>query len=144
MKKFSFGLQKVLNLREFAENEAKEELGRVISIANKLNLELQEIAQNRHNARCSSGTLFNSNDFLAIEHYVNKLDLRKDEVLTELAQTEMLIEEKRQVFAEAMKNRKVITTLKEKQFIEWKKKSLKEEELNIDDITNAKFVKENP
>ncbi len=143
MKKFNFALQKVLNLREFDENQAKEELGRVISISNKLQMELQQIAQNRVSSRASSGNVFNANEFLAIENYVNRLDIRKEEVLEELVQTELLIAEKRKIFAEAMKNRKVISKLKEKQLSEWKKNVLKDEELIIDDITNAKYVSKN-
>ncbi len=143
MKKFSFGLQKVLNLREFDENQAKEELGRVISIANKLNAELEEIAQERVAARRSSGTIFNASEFIAIENYVNRLDLRKEEVIEELAKTELLIVEKRTLFATAMKNRKVISKLKEKQMKDWKKKVQKEEELFIDDVANSKFLRKN-
>ncbi len=143
MKKFTFGLQKVLNLREFDESQAKEELGRVISIANKLNLELEHIAKERVSARKSSGTIFNASEFIAIENYVNRLDLRKDEVIEELVQTELLIEEKRKIFAEAMKNRKVISKLKEKQMKDWKKRALKEEELFVDDVINTKFLREN-
>ncbi len=142
MKKFSFSLQKVLNLREFEESAAKEELGRVISIVNKLNAELQQIAQDRVLTRSSSGTVFNANEFLAIENYVNRLDIRKDEILAEIAQTEILIAEKRQIFAEAMKNRKVITKIKEKHQKEWKQNILKQEESIIDDVTNAKFLRE--
>ncbi len=143
MKKFSFGLQKVLNLREFQENQAKEELGRVISIANKLQNELETIAMERVQTRRSSGTVFNANEFLAIENYVNRLDLRKDEVIEELAQTELIIEEKRKIFSEAMKNRKVISKLREKQLKDWKKAYQKEEELFIDDVVNSKFLSEN-
>ncbi len=141
MKKFTFSLQKVLNLREFEENQAKEELGRVISIANKLNMELQQIAQDRVKCRSSTGNLFNANEFLAIENYVNRLDLRKEQVLVELAQTELLIQEKRTVFTEAMKNRKVLSKLKEKHLADWKKESVKAEEIFIDDITSAKFLR---
>ncbi len=142
MKKFSFSLQKVLNLREFDENQAKEALGHVISIANKLNMELQEIAQKRVNSRNSSGNVFNANEFLAIENYVNRLDIRKEEVLVELAQNEILIAEKRKILAEAMKNRKVLSNLRDKKYQEWKKSVLKDEEAFVDDITNAKFLAE--
>ncbi len=140
MKKFSFSLQKVLNLREFAEKEAKEELGRVISISNKLQSELEEVAKARVTTRNSSGNVFNANEFLAVENYVNRLDIRKEALLTELAQNEILIEEKRKIFAEAMINRKVITKLKEKKYKEWRQSMLKEEEAFIDDVSNAKFV----
>ena len=114
MKKFSFSLEKVLNLREFDEKQAKEELGRVISIANKLNAELQQNAIDRVNTRNTSTSLLSINEFVAMEQYVTRLDNKKEELLTELAQTELLIEQKRKIFMEAMQNRKVITKLKEK------------------------------
>ncbi len=139
MKKFSFSLEKVLNLREFDEKQAKEELGRVISISNKLNAELQQIAIDRLNTRNSSATLISINEFAAMEHYVTRLDSRKEELLTELAQNELLIEQKRKLFMEAMQNRKVITKLKEKKYKEWKLKNLREEEATTDDIANSQY-----
>ena len=140
MKKFNFSLQKVLNLREFDEKQAKEELGRVISISNKLNAELQQIAIDRVNTRNSCSTLMNINEFAAMEHYVTRLDNQKEKLLTELAQNELLIEQKRKLFMEAMQNRKVVTKLKEKKYKEWKLKNLREEEAITDDIANSQYA----
>ncbi len=139
MKKFRFTLEKVLNLREFEEKQAKEELGRVISISNKLNAELQQIAIDRVNTRNSSTSLLSISEFTAAEHYVTRLDNKKEQILVELAQNELLIEQKRKLFAQAMQNRKVITKLKEKQFKEWRMKNLHEEEATTDDIANSRF-----
>ena len=141
MKKFSFSLEKVLNLREFDEKQAKEELGRVISIANKLNAELQQNAIDRVNTRNTSTSLLSINEFVAMEQYVTRLDNKKEELLTELAQTELLIEQKRKIFMEAMQNRKVITKLKEKKYKEWKMQTLREEDALTDDIANSQYSK---
>ena len=138
MKKFNFSLQKVLDLREFDEKQAKEELGRVISISNKLNAELQQLAVDRTSARNTSCSLGSINDFVAMEQYVTRLDNRKEQVLVELAENELLIEQKRKLFAEAMQNRKVITKLKEKKQKEWKMQNLREEESITDDIANSR------
>jgi len=138
MKRFSFGLQKLLDLREFSEKQAKEELGRVIGVANAINIELKEIAGERVHSQHSRDNTFDINNFRAIEFYVNKLDVRKEELFEELATTELLIEQKRALFTEAMKNRKVISKLKEKQQKIWHKKMLKEEEEAIDDVVNAR------
>lgn len=138
MKRFSFGLQKLLDLREFTEKQAKEELGKVISVANSINLELKDIASERVHSQKSRDDIFDINAFRAIEFYVNRLDLRKEELFEELATTELLIEQKRAIFTEAMKNRKVITKLREKQQKTWHKEMLKEEEEAIDDVVNAR------
>lgn len=139
MKKFRFTLEKVLNLREFEEKQAKEELGRVISISNKINAELQQIAIDRVNTRKSSSTLLSISEFSAAEHYITRLDNQKEKLLIDLAQNELLIEQKRKLFTVAMQNRKVITKLKEKQFKEWRMKNLREEEATTDDIANSRY-----
>ena len=50
----------------------------------------------------------------------------------------MVVDETRQLFAEAMKNRKTISKLEEKQKAEHRKAMFKEEENVIDDITSSK------
>lgn len=138
MKRFSFGLQKFLDLYEFAEKQAQEELAKVMNIANAINFELKDIANERVQVQKKYGNVFDINFFRSIELYVNRLDLRKEELLGELAANELLIEQKRALFIEAMQKRKVTSNLKEKHQKAWHDEMLKDEESTIDDITNAK------
>jgi len=139
MKRFEFSLQKVLDLREFEENQAKNELGKAIAESDRIKTELEYIALKRVENNKARAQTEDMDEMMAIERFIVRLDLRKEELLEELAKAELVIEQKRQLFAEAMKNRKVVTKLKEKKESEYKADSLKAEESAIDDIVGAKY-----
>ena len=139
MKRFEFSLQKVLNLREFEEDQAKNELGKAIAESERIKAELEYVALKRVENNKARAQTTDMNEMMAIERFIVRLDLRKEELLEELAKAELVIEQKRQLFAEAMKNRKVVTKLREKKEAEYKADALKAEEAAIDDITSAKY-----
>ncbi len=141
MKRFNFKLQKLLDLRQFDEDKAKEELGKYVSQSNLINLELQNIASERVQTKQIPQDNLNITEFRAIEHFINRLDIKKEELLVDLANLEMIISEKRKIYIEAMKNRKVLTKLKEKKHAEWKKEKSKQEEFFIDDVVTSKYVR---
>lgn len=142
MKKFSFTLQKVLDLREFQENQAKTQLAAAISQADLLRSQLGSVAQKRSQTNLSRREIVDPNQMIAVEHYVLWLDNEKERLLNELAQAELVIEEKRKDFAEAMKNRKVLDNLKEKQFAQYKKDFYKAEENAADDIASHSYYED--
>lgn len=136
MKKFKFSLEKVLSLREFEENQAQIELAKAISVVTELNNKLKFIAKERvknNDARSNSTDL---SYLMSIENYIEGLDYQKEILLEELTQAELILEEKRQIMIEAMKKRKALEKLKEKQLQEYKKEILKEEEKVLDEIKN--------
>jgi len=139
MKRFNFSLQKVLDLREFEEDQAKNELGMAIADSERIKQELEYVALKRVENNKARAQAEDMDEMMAIERFIVRLDLRKEELLEELAKAELVIEEKRKIFTEKMKNRKVVTKLKEKQEAEYKSEALKEEEAAIDDITGAKY-----
>ncbi len=141
MKKFNFQLQKLLDLRQFDEDKAKEDLGKFVSMANIINIELETIALQRVETKKKPQETYTISEFRAVEHYINRLDIKKDELLVELANLEVIIEQKRKVFIDAMKNRKVLTKLKEKKETQWKKETARAEELFIDDVTSSKYIR---
>lgn len=137
MKKFSFNLQKILILREFEEKQAQIELAKAISEADLLKTELtliteKKISQSRARSQSSDIVYLQS-----IENYIQRLDLRTEELLEELSQAQIVIEEKREVMAEKMKNRKVLTKLKDKKKEEHRYDVLLSEEEVMDDIANT-------
>ncbi len=139
MKRFNFSLQKVLDLREFEEDQAKNELGMAIADSERIKQELEYVALKRVENNKARAQTDDMDQIMAIERFIVRLDLRKEELLEELAEAELVIEQKRQAFAEAMKNRKVVTKLKEKKEADYKADVLKAEEAVIDDITGAKY-----
>jgi flagellar FliJ protein len=145
MKKFSFTLQKILDLRRYAEDRAKLELGRAVSVVNRVKSDLNIVAQNRlaaneEIARNSIGELPVTR-LLSIENYIGMLDIKKERLLRELAAAEFVAEQKRALFAEAMKKRAVLTKLSERQLEEWKTELVHEEDLVLDEVGSLNAVR---
>ena len=139
MKKFQFSLQKVLDLRQFAEDQAKTELAQAISHAELIKVQLAEIAQQRVDAYASRSNCLNIEEHIVIENFITRLDIKKESLLQELAQAELIIEEKRKIYTEAMKNRKVLSKLKEKKYAEYRKNYFKKQDEIVDDISSSRY-----
>jgi flagellar FliJ protein len=140
MKAFSFGLEKVLNLRKFHEDEAKIELGRAIGVL--ADLESRLFAVGRERARASAAQFATGNDALVMQQYmfyITRLDNLTEELLSEITLAEMKVEEAREAFLEASKERKVLDKLKDKRQNEYRKFVLTEETKTLDDISPASF-----
>lgn len=137
MKKFTFSLQKILNLREFEEKEAQIELARSISAADIIQSELNDIAMQKHKQSYSRSLTTDIITLQSIEYFIQRLDLRTEELLEDLTRAQLVIEEKRAIMAEKMKNRKVLTKLKDKKKEEHRYSVLLNEEKIMDDIANS-------
>ena len=95
MKKFTFSLQKILNLREFEEKEAQIELARSISAADIIQSELNDIAMQKHKQSYSRSLTTDIITLQSIEYFIQRLDLRTEELLEDLTRAQLVIEEKR-------------------------------------------------
>ena len=115
MKKFKFSLEKVLSLREFEQNQAQIELGKAQSVVNDLNNQIKFIALEIVKSNESRANSTDLNFLLSIENYVNGLNYKKEILLEELAKAQLVLEEKRAIVVEAIKKRKSLEKLKEKQ-----------------------------
>ncbi|HZK19343.1 MAG TPA: flagellar export protein FliJ [Treponemataceae bacterium] len=134
MKAFVFSLEKVLELREFEERQCEIELGKAIGEVTRLQQELKKTAAQRVIYTQSRYDTSNLESIRAVEHYITRLDNQKEKYITEMASAELVVEKKRKDYEEALKQRKVLTKLKEKQLIVYKKEKNKKEEQEIDDI----------
>lgn len=138
MKKFIFSLEKVLSLREFEEKQAKIELGIAVGEYERIKQNLENIAIERvkkNNARANSSDIIY---LQSIENYINGLDAKKEQLLLDLAQAELIMEQKRELMSQAMTNRKIVSKLKEKQQEEYNIEKKREENKNLDEIKNKK------
>ena len=133
MKRFSFNLQKLLQLREFEEKNAKTALAAAVSEAERIKNELKSIAVERVRVNKTRNENVDTLFLITLEHYVNRLDVRKEELLENLAEAELLIEQRRAVFAAAMQKRSVLDKLKEKQYLSWRKENARAEESALED-----------
>lgn len=138
MKRFSFSLQKLLDLRAFREKQAELELGRANSARDAIKLELDEVAQKRVSAAMERRGALPVQDLISIERYITRLDVRKEKLLEDLAAAELVVEKRRAEYLEASKDRQVISKLREKKEGVWRGKYLAEEAAILDDIVNAR------
>ena len=143
MKRFTFNLQKVLDLRNFEMEQAELELGKANAEVNRIQKQLDAVASQRVNV---SKQIKGTKDFTLYSNanqYFRFLDKKKEQFLEEIAQANLVADEKREVLKEKMQKVKVLEKLKEKKITEWKKESLKEEELSMDDVVTAKYNQKN-
>lgn len=139
MKKFVFSMEKILDLREYEEKQAQIELGKAIADAEKIRQQLNFVATEKAKMLSMDISGNSINERLVHENYLVRLDRQKEVLLEELAAAELIVEEKRAVFAEALKKRKVLSNLKEKQLQQYKKEKQLEEDNIVDDIVTSRF-----
>lgn len=139
MKKFVFSMEKILDLREYEEKQAQIELGKAIGDAEKIRQQLNFVAIEKAKMLSMDISGTSINERLVHENYLVRLDRQKEVLLEELAAAELIVEEKRAVFAEALKKRKVLSNLKEKQLQQYKKEKQLEEDNSVDDIVTSRF-----
>jgi flagellar FliJ protein len=136
MKAFSFGLQKILNLRKHYEDEAKIELGRAVGVLAELESRLRQVAVER--ARAAAAQFSPQNSAALIQqymYYLLRLDNTKEQLLQEAALAEIKVEEARELYIEASRERKILDRLKEKRQQEYRKTAFNEETKILDDIS---------
>ena len=138
MKPFAFNLEKVLNLRKYYEAEAKIELGRAVGILAELEARILAVAAER--IRAAAGQFSPENSVAQIQQYmfyILRLDNIKEQLLKEAALAEIKVEEAREKFLEASKERKVLDKIKEKRQKEYHRQKLNEETRALDDISSG-------
>ena len=138
MKRFSFSLQKLLDLRAFREKQAELELGRAIAARDAIALTLESIAKKRVSAAFERKGSLPVQELLAIEHFITRLDREKERLLEDLAAAELVVEQKREDYLVASRDKQVISKLREKKEAAWHKESLAEEAATLDDLVNAR------
>ena len=142
MKPFVFNLEKVLELRKYREDEAKIELGRAIGILAELETRLLSLGQER--ARAAEAQFRPGNSAALIQQYMFyllRLDNTKEQLLKEAALAELKVEEARNAFLEASRDRKVLDKLREKRQKEYQKEMFAAEAKVLDDISQGAPVR---
>jgi len=136
MRRFKFNLEKILQLRQFKEEECKIALGQAISALNIIENEIKQTALKRHSAALMR--FVDVEEIASWERYVIRLDEQAKQLTEKAAQAEMVVEEKRALYLEASKDLKAIEKLKEKQKREYRKEMLDYEIAQVDDLTAAR------
>ena len=138
MKTFKFSLEKILDLRKHFENEAKIELGRAVSVLAELESRLYALGAERDRAAAAQFSPGNNAALMQqYMFYLLRLDNEKEALLKETAMAELKVEEARNAYIEASRDRKVLDKLKEKRQNEYARNAHSEEAMMLDDITSC-------
>lgn len=132
-------MQKILDFREFQEKQAELELGKANAEVARIQNELNAVAQQRVNV---TKEVDGSNDialYASAQNYFKFLKQKEEQYLEEIAQAQLVAEEKKKIVREAMQKVKVLDKLKEKKRAEWQEEYLQQEELAMDDVVTAQY-----
>jgi flagellar FliJ protein len=140
MKRFTFRLEKVLQLRKFKENECKLILGQAISVLNKIENDIK-ITATRHHTAVEQRFVIPA-DMVSWDAYILRLEQEAERLAQRAAQAELVVEEKRALYIEAQKDLKAIEKLKEKRQKEYRKDMMNYQMTEVDDTTSARYGRE--
>jgi flagellar FliJ protein len=141
MRRFSFKLEKLLELRGFYERKAELVLAEKAGRCVLLDTQLRELAD----ARTRTGReMFSAGrmlaDYRAAELYIVRLNRDKERLVKELAEAELEREKARADYIEKHKSREVMEKIKERKAGEYYRLALREETKALDDLPRRKFV----
>ncbi|MFR4985919.1 MAG: flagellar export protein FliJ [Lachnospirales bacterium] len=145
MAKFIFNMQGLLNIKEKLEEQSKTEYGKALAKLEQeksilLNLKNKK-QENILSFRESINKGVKPNYIDNINKYISFIDKKIEEQMQNINKVKEIVEEKRLALLEAMKERKVLETLKEKEKENYFKEELKNEQKIIDEIVSYKYNK---
>ncbi|MBQ5780649.1 MAG: flagellar export protein FliJ [Spirochaetaceae bacterium] len=132
MKKFAFKFEKILNLRSFAEEEAKLDLARAVSEVYRLENELADTIKKRDEVQ----NYINNDDpnsVFYVMSYVERMQYEQRALEGQIEKANSVVAQKQQVLTEAIKQRKILSSLKERNLQEYKKEYGKMEVAELDE-----------
>jgi flagellar FliJ protein len=131
MKRFNFSLRRLLELREHREEEAKIELGKAIGTLTVIEQRIDEVSMERARAMTDRYSC-NMNDFRGYDLYIRRLEQTTEKLQKEAVLAELEVNEKRDLFIEASRDRKVLDKVKERRQKEHRKEMFAEETKELD------------
>ena len=139
MKRFSFSLEKILDLRKFEKKQAEAELGKALAVENRIQGELDNIASERVSTNHNSDDVHDIYSLMRNQQYLALLKVKENQYLQELSEAKLVSEAKRNELIEAMKKEKVLSKLRETKLREYNKSLNKAEDLANDDVVTARY-----
>lgn len=147
MKKYSFRLQTVLEMREKKLEDKRREMALVIAKLNEQNLQLQAIIEKQASVKTSLESIYNGGrelDITEVTNYKNYLgkaivDAKNQEIV--IGRTKNLLRFKQLEVTEALKEVKILEKLKETQQKKFYEHYNYVEAKEIDDIASTRYKK---
>jgi flagellar FliJ protein len=142
VKRFTFDLEKVLELRAHREREAELALGKAVGALSRIERQIQTIAEQRVSAAAERFAPGNTTALIKqYDCYMLRLDTAKNALLEDAAKAALQVEEARKVYTGASRERKVIEKVKENREREYRKQFLAEEGKALDDLAGGAGVR---
>ena len=145
MKKYSFRLQPVLEIREKALEDKRLEMAKVIKLLNDYENELKTLEEKTVNYNVELEGISNSNDYINVadiagyNNYLVDIEQKIKNQKFLIENTKKVLREKQSEVNEALKEVKVLEKLKETQSQKFYKAIEKKEAEEIDDIITARY-----
>lgn len=147
MKKYSFRLQTVLEMREKKLEDKRREMALVIAKLNEQNQQLQGIIQKQEDAKITLENIYGSGkelDILEVTNYKNYLgkmitDAKNQQIVID--RTKNLLRFKQLEVTEALKEVKILEKLKETQEKKFYEHYNYVQAKEIDDIASTRYKK---
>jgi flagellar export protein FliJ len=143
MRRFGFSLEKVLELRRYAEREWELKLSEVTSRVIAVEQEILDWGRRRHDTRryhADAGTI-DMSVMKSCEEYVSLIDARVMTLQHRLVALEAEREKVREGYIDASKKRKALTRLKERQADEYYRNALRQEGRVLDEIAGSQVIR---
>lgn len=142
---FTFGLERVRELREHAESQAKEELAASLNQrvrgAAMLAQASEELAGAAASGRPAEGATRNAADLLAHERWMQALRRDQENKALSLDRLEAEVDARRSALGDASREREVLERLKERRRTEHKAELLRREGAELDEIAISMYVR---
>ncbi len=145
MKKYSFRLQPVLEIREKALEDKRLEMAKVIKILNDYQDELKALEEKQISYNLELENLSTSNGFVNVSElagyndYIFRLEQEVKDKLMTIENTKKVLRVKQNEVNEVLKEVKVLEKLKETQSEKFCKAIEKKEAEEIDDIATTRY-----
>ncbi len=143
MRRFGFSLEKVLDLRRYAEREWELKLAEVTSRVIAVEQEILDWGRRKHDMRryhAPAGTI-DISVMQSREEYVNLIDARVAMLQHRLVALETERAKVREGYLEASKQRKALSKLKERQAHEYYREALRDEGRVLDEIAGSQVIR---
>lgn len=143
MRRFRFKLDKILELRRYAEQEWELKLAEVTGRVVAAEEEITEWARRRHDSRRFHAGVGTVDMFLmrSREDYVTHIDQRVLELQYQLVALEAERSKVRDGYVEASKKRKALSRLEERQAEEYYRDALRDEGRTLDEIGGSQLIR---
>lgn len=139
LKKYSFGLQNILNLRNIEEKESMGALGLAQKRLQEEKDALEELKNQKYKIEKASRSKMTIQDFRALDMYKSHLYEQIINKERDVQAAKENLKKTKEKLLKAHKEKKIMETLREKDYEVHKENERKEEERQIDEFNTSRY-----